>query len=415
MKKAIWFVLVPLVCLAMNISLFAQENISIREYYYPRWSPTGEEIGFVGDFNKTIKTDEETKDLVGYGIAAINLNDLSIRHITPIKWRENGPFGGYSNRRRDSDGEYEKEQLIGDYNANAGTKKQPLVPILSDRATFDWSADGTEVFFYDCPSGYSNDGKEENMYIWAINSDGTNLHPMLKTNYWGLPSYLQRLNNGKIAIVNYQTANHNYNIFNILNSDGKKQSQIPISVRLSSASNENIGLSRDGKKMAIIGNDDKDKNIYIKEVSNSKTIVNLTKAEKVGNCRWPSWSADGKKIVFIFSIQYDGKVNFLTGQEGVWTIDANGKNCRPLTATASNRDDDSFGSIPMGRNSSSPAMDNDSCPSWSPDGNKIVFLRNRTEFGTRNDLHEIWVMNSDGSNQTSLTNKRDMAVKTARK
>jgi len=32
-------------------------------------------------------------------------------------------------------------------------------------------------------------------------------------------------------------------------------------------------------------------------------------------------------------------------------------------------------------------------PEWSPDGSKIVFIKN----------YDIWVMNTDGSNQTRLT------------
>jgi len=32
-------------------------------------------------------------------------------------------------------------------------------------------------------------------------------------------------------------------------------------------------------------------------------------------------------------------------------------------------------------------------PEWSPDGSKIVFIKN----------YDIWVMNTDGSNQTKLT------------
>ncbi|GIS68178.1 MAG: hypothetical protein CM1200mP7_1270 [Chloroflexota bacterium] len=40
----------------------------------------------------------------------------------------------------------------------------------------------------------------------------------------------------------------------------------------------------------------------------------------------------------------------------------------------------------------------DTRPSWSPGGTKIVF------YTTRDDAGEIYVMNADGSNLTNLTN-----------
>ena len=40
----------------------------------------------------------------------------------------------------------------------------------------------------------------------------------------------------------------------------------------------------------------------------------------------------------------------------------------------------------------------DTRPSWSPDGTKIVF------YTWRDGNHEIYVMNADGSNLTNLTN-----------
>ena len=391
MKKISWLILVIFVCSGINGLLFAQENISIKGCYCPRWSPTNEEIGFVGRFSKIVKIDEEEENLVGYSIAAINQKDFSIRYITPIAWEQNKPSAGsrYSKRSK----EYEKERNIGDYNTNALTKKQSLVPILSWSTIFDWSTDGTEIFFYDSPVS----GIEDDMYMWAIKSDGTNLRPILKTSRDNLPSYLQCLNNGKIAIIPIRR-NSFYNTLDIFNGDGKKQSQTTISVILSSADNEGIGLSKDGKKIAIVYN----KNIYIKGTSGSKAAVNLTKAEKIGECSWPSWSLDGKKIVFIFEIKFGGKINFLQHQKSVWTIDADGKNCRPLTAMAWDQNDD-----PIGMKARRGAT-NDYCPSWSPDGNKIVFLRNSR-------THEPWIMNSDGTDQIQLINRQTVAGEIVKK
>ena len=396
MKKISWLILVIFVCSGINGLLFAQESISIRGCYCPRWSPTNEEIGFVGRFSKIVRTKEEVKDLVGYGIAAINQNDLSIRYITPIAWEKNEPStsSGYD-RSLYRKKENEIDQNIGDYNTNTPTKKQTIIPFLSQFTIFDWSTDGAGIFFYDAPECYYS--RENNMYMWAIQSDGINLRPVLKINEGNLPGYLQCLNSGKIAIIPRLESN----TFYILNSDGKKQSQIIIPEVSTLGENGNFGLSKDGKKIAIIY----DRNIYIKGTSGSKVAVNLTKAEKIGKCSWPSWSPDGKKIVFIFIIRFSKSINLLRDQASVWVIDADGKNCRPLTAMVWDYEEDPT------ETKSPPKAPDDICPSWSPDGKKIVFLRSRHS----KKSYEIWTINSDGSNQAQLTNGQAVAGEIAKK
>ena len=81
----------------------------------------------------------------------------------------------------------------------------------------------------------------------------------------------------------------------------------------------------------------------------------------------PSWSPDGRRIVFSAM------------HERQWTIhvmDADGKNPRILTSQAGSED--------LG-------------PVWSPDGSQIVFMsRTRGQF-------EIGIVNADGSGRASLT------------
>lgn len=88
----------------------------------------------------------------------------------------------------------------------------------------------------------------------------------------------------------------------------------------------------------------------------------------------PSWSPDGKKIVFSSSLG-DGDYNL-----DIYIINADGSGEKRLT--------------------DNPARDRH--PAWSPDGKKIVFTSSR-DTSSLPDIEEIYIMDADGSNQTRLT------------
>ncbi|MBM4445743.1 MAG: DUF5050 domain-containing protein [Chloroflexi bacterium] len=81
----------------------------------------------------------------------------------------------------------------------------------------------------------------------------------------------------------------------------------------------------------------------------------------------PSWSPDGKKIVF--SSEFSGSWE-------IYTMNADGTEAIRLT------DNSAY----------------DDYPRWSPDGNKVAFVSERD--GNR----EIYIMNADGTSQVNLTN-----------
>ncbi len=98
----------------------------------------------------------------------------------------------------------------------------------------------------------------------------------------------------------------------------------------------------------------------------------------------PSWSPDGKRIAF--ASNRDGHVHIIHGWSmyEIYVMDADGGNPQNLT---NDPRDDSF-------------------PSWSPDGKRIVFSSDRDGF--KNDdlviTSEIYVMDADGDNPQNLTN-----------
>src|SRR5262249_23319836 len=77
------------------------------------------------------------------------------------------------------------------------------------------------------------------------------------------------------------------------------------------------------------------------------------------------------------------------GTQNIWLMNADGSNLAPLTRLTAEFAD---------------------ClsPAWSPDGSKIVYYSKRAlnggDFFSANFTNNIWVMNTDGSGTTALTN-----------
>ena len=127
--------------------------------------------------------------------------------------------------------------------------------------------------------------------------------------------------------------------------------------------------SPDGTKIAFRSDRDGDHEIYV--MNPDGTVLNLTNSPGVDES--PAWSPDGSKIAF---------ASDRSGNYEIYVMDANGSNHSRLTISTP-------GSTAHSRH-----------PDWSPDGSKIAF--DLQIMGARAS-QEIYVMDAIGANLTQLT------------
>ncbi len=173
----------------------------------------------------------------------------------------------------------------------------------------------------------------------------------------------------RIAFVAYETYGDALYIFTI-NADGTDLRQ------LTTGGRENQPTwSPDGKRIAyrawpVGGQAD----IWVIDADGSTDPVNITATMGTANQHSPAWSPEfpeGSRIVFG---EGDGTYSNL------WTMRPDGSDRRQVTSGREWWDDE---------------------PSWSPDGTRIVFMREG--LGT-NNLFEIWVASATGSSAAVLVN-----------
>ncbi|CAN5884394.1 hypothetical protein BH18ACI4_BH18ACI4_07090 [soil metagenome] len=245
-----------------------------------------------------------------------------------------------------------------------------------------WSPDGTKVAFF------SN--RNSTFALYTMNADGSGVQ--LVTDRMLSPSApAWSPDGGKVAFADGAAIviepNQPFTDIYLVNLDGSGLTKLTSNSGL----NGSPSWSPDGRQIVFSSNRGGMHKIYIMNADGSDQHAIAERGTQ------PSWSPDGSKILFVGGRGDATGCGTTSGNlicEQLYTVTPHGRDFTQLTHYAA--------SYQM--------------PKWSPDGTKILFARNLTTliiyddplFGGRAITergHAIFVMNADGSSQTNISNR----------
>ena len=249
-----------------------------------------------------------------------------------------------------------------------------------------WSHDGNRIFFTAATDirTVSHRGHLERRHFWVIDADGAN--PARITIFDGINPNgdpgLTRYNSFALSPDDKRVAFTSRDGVYVMNTDRSSL------LRIRSVGGNYItpAWSPDGNFIAVAAYHDDDYHYDILVMRpDGSDVRRLTSG--AGDEYYPAWSPESGRIAYLANPVTDGS----EFDDGIHVVDLAALS--PFSPTAP--------SVPPAQKLTSNRVD-DWNPVWSPDGNRIAFVR---QPGADSDS-EIYIMDADGSNERRLTNNR---------
>ena len=247
-----------------------------------------------------------------------------------------------------------------------GTNQTKITRHDSDNFSFSWSPDSSKIVFStDRDQPFSMDINNPARYeMYMINANGSGVKRLTLADYHSLwPSWSP---DGQT--IAYTSGPAGSAAIYQMNADGSGQRKLSTGTGIY----KSPAWSPDGKRIVMFGAGFQDNDIYLMDADGGG-ITKLATAP--GRAGFPSWSPDGSKIAFNAdkSIEANDCSRYSAAQ--IYMVAVRGGELSQLTNDC----------------------DNNSGPSWSPDGSKIVFGANSKPY------RSLYVIDADGGNKIQLT------------
>ena len=241
-----------------------------------------------------------------------------------------------------------------------GGRQQNLTKHASHDEDPTWSPDGRKIAFTSRRDGGSN--------IYVMDADGKNVHKL--TNHPGAHSEPAWSPDGrKIAFTSHRAGGSN---IYVMDADGKNDHQLTNHPGPDSLP----AWSPNGREITFTSARDENKNgtnIYAMDADGGN-VRRLTHRFQFNTM--PAWSPNGRKIALSAYSGDDDRVS------GIYIMDSDGGGIARITNYAAWE------------------------PVWSPDGRQIAFYSNKGPEGFPNSDTEIYVIDTDGTNERQLTHNQ---------